>query len=53
MVLKHNLKRAVYVALASLFLIVGAAGIILPFLPALPFLLAASLLMSRGAKLFQ
>lgn len=48
----HRIKKTVFVTLAILFLIIGAAGVILPILPAIPFLLVASYFLTKGTAQF-
>ncbi|MGI5822447.1 MAG: DUF454 family protein [Dethiobacteria bacterium] len=48
----HRIKKTVFVTLAVLFLIIGAAGVILPILPAIPFLLVASYFLTKGTAQF-
>ncbi len=44
--------KIVYLALAFLFLAVGAVGVVLPVLPTTPFLLAAGACFARGSERF-
>lgn len=44
--------RVLYISLGSVFIIVGAIGVVLPLLPTTPFLLAAAFCLSRGSKRF-
>ena len=44
--------KIVYLALAFLFLAVGAVGVVLPVLPTTPFLLVAGACFARGSERF-
>lgn len=48
----HRFKKTVFITLAILFLIIGAAGVVLPILPAIPFLLVASYFLTKGTEQF-
>jgi uncharacterized membrane protein YbaN (DUF454 family) len=45
-----KLSKTLFVLAGSLFLVLGLAGIVLPLLPATPFLLAASFCFLRGSE---
>jgi uncharacterized membrane protein YbaN (DUF454 family) len=49
---KHPLKRYVLISVGTLFLIIGAIGIVVPVMPTTPFLLLAAACYIRSSKRF-
>lgn len=45
-----SLRKAIYIILACIGLILGAVGVIVPMLPAFPFLLLAAFSFARGSE---
>lgn len=45
-----SLRKAIYIILGSIGLILGAVGVIVPMLPAFPFLLLAAFSFARGSE---
>jgi uncharacterized membrane protein YbaN (DUF454 family) len=48
--ISNKVKRALFVILGTIFLIIGGIGIIIPVLPTTPFLLLAAACYIRGSK---
>ncbi|NLI89297.1 MAG: DUF454 domain-containing protein [Epulopiscium sp.] len=48
--MNNSIKKAIYIMIAFLFLIIGAIGALLPILPTVPFLLAASFFFTKGSE---
>ena len=46
------MKKPMFIALGFLFIVLGAIGVVLPFLPTSPFLLAAAYFLARGSTRF-
>ena len=49
MSVSEKIKRSLFVAFGTLFLVIGAIGIVIPILPTTPFLLLASACYVRGS----
>lgn len=45
-----SLRKAIYIILGCIGLILGAVGVIVPMLPAFPFLLLAAFSFARGSE---
>ena len=46
------MKRPIFIAFGFIFIVLGAIGVVLPFLPTSPFLLAAAFCLARGSTKF-
>lgn len=45
-----NVRKALYIALGCIGLVIGAIGVVVPMLPAFPFLLVAAFGFARGSE---